>query len=79
MPAKPECQRAVLIDLLHDSRIPNEYKKAVRWALCVVDTVIQERQDQETRFQEFLNHASQVVASWPNWKRKCLALHKSLE
>jgi hypothetical protein len=65
--------------LLNDSRIPNEYKKAVRWALCVVDTVVQERQDQETRFQEFLDHASQVVASWPNWKRKCLALNKSLE
>jgi len=69
--AKPESQRTVLTDLLRDPHMPNEYKKAVRWALCIIDTALQERQDQEARFQEFLDHASQVVASWPNWK-KCL-------
>lgn len=77
MPAsKPECQRAVLMDLLHDSRIPNEYKKAVRWALCIVDTAVRERQDQEKKFREFLGQIIKAVDSWPsqqeiiNWLNK---------
>jgi len=72
MQARPECQRAMLMDILHDNRVPNEYKKAVRWALCLIDTALQERSDQDTKFEEFLAFASKTVASWPEWRRNCL-------
>ena len=70
MQARPECQRDVLMDMLHDSNVPNEYKKAVRWALCLVDTAIRERLNQEEKFREFLYHIGQVAQSWPNWKKE---------
>ena len=43
---KLERQRDKLIQLLNDAAISREYKKAVRWALCRIDELILNSQQQ---------------------------------
>jgi hypothetical protein len=61
-------QRDMLMTLLNDVGVSKDYKKAVRWSLCVIDDLIRDNQQKDAAIKaknweiEQLDFANQVAA-----------------